>query len=138
MFRHSPRCMDWARFLRRRRISDRKPVALVGAGAKLSGAIPELRRLLDDLNVPTFATVHGLGAVPPQAPYFRSEAGGAGRRGGKTFGSDSGVAAAARRFECSDIRHGAWIGRGSSAGAVLPGYGWHARHARSQHRFARN
>src|ERR1700676_2674972 len=34
-----------------------KPVALVGAGAKLSGAIPELRRLLDDLNLPTFATV---------------------------------------------------------------------------------
>jgi len=47
-----------------------KPVALVGAGAKLSGAIPELRRLLDDLNVPTFATVHGLGAVPPQSPYY--------------------------------------------------------------------
>ena len=42
-----------------------KPVALVGAGAKLSGAIPELRRLLDDLNIPTFASVHGLGAVPP-------------------------------------------------------------------------
>src|SRR5712664_4169203 len=48
----------------------KKPVALVGAGAKLSGAIPELRRLLDDLNIPTFATVHGLGAVPPQAPYY--------------------------------------------------------------------
>ncbi|HEY6764408.1 MAG TPA: biosynthetic-type acetolactate synthase large subunit [Candidatus Sulfotelmatobacter sp.] len=47
-----------------------KPVALVGAGAKLSGAIPELRRLLDDLNIPTFATVHGLGAVPPQASYY--------------------------------------------------------------------
>jgi acetolactate synthase-1/2/3 large subunit len=47
-----------------------RPVALVGAGAKLSGAIPELRRLLDDLNIPTFATVHGLGAVPPQAPYY--------------------------------------------------------------------
>src|SRR5579863_9347569 len=47
-----------------------KPVALVGAGAKLSGAIPELRRLLDQLNVPTFATVHGLGAVPPEAPYY--------------------------------------------------------------------
>ncbi len=37
--------------------------------AKL-GAIPELRRLLDDLNIPTFATVHGLGAVPPDAPYY--------------------------------------------------------------------
>ncbi|MGB8990216.1 MAG: biosynthetic-type acetolactate synthase large subunit [Candidatus Sulfotelmatobacter sp.] len=47
-----------------------KPVALVGAGAKLSGAIPELRHLLDDLNIPTFATVHGLGAVPPQSPYY--------------------------------------------------------------------
>ena len=47
-----------------------KPVALVGAGAKLSGAIPELRRLLDQLNVPTFATVHGLGAVPPQSSYY--------------------------------------------------------------------
>jgi acetolactate synthase-1/2/3 large subunit len=47
-----------------------RPVALVGAGAKLSGAIPQLRQLLDRLNVPTFATVHGLGAVPPQAPYY--------------------------------------------------------------------
>jgi acetolactate synthase-1/2/3 large subunit len=47
-----------------------RPVALVGAGAKLSGAIPELRRLLDDLNIPTFATVHGLGAVPPQSSYY--------------------------------------------------------------------
>src|SRR6267154_410070 len=47
-----------------------KPVALVGAGAKLSGAVPELRGLLDDLNVPTFATVHGLGAVEPAAPYY--------------------------------------------------------------------
>src|SRR6202043_4212332 len=42
-----------------------KPVALVGAGAKLSGAIPDLRRLLEDLNGPTFATVYGLGGVPP-------------------------------------------------------------------------
>ena len=47
-----------------------RPVALVGAGAKLSGAIPELRRLLDDLNIPTFATVHGLGAIPPQSSYY--------------------------------------------------------------------
>ncbi len=48
----------------------RKPVALVGAGAKLSGAVSDLRRLLDHLQVPTFATVHGLGAVPPEAPYY--------------------------------------------------------------------
>src|SRR5246127_5531748 len=47
-----------------------KPVALVGAGAKLSGAIPDLRRLLDQMNIPTFATVHGLGAVEQQAPYY--------------------------------------------------------------------
>jgi acetolactate synthase-1/2/3 large subunit len=47
-----------------------KPVALIGAGAKLSGAVPELRRLLDDLNIPAFATVHGLGAVFPEAPYY--------------------------------------------------------------------
>jgi acetolactate synthase I/II/III large subunit len=48
----------------------KKPVALVGAGAKLSGAIPELRRLLNHLNIPAFATVHGLGAIPPEAPYY--------------------------------------------------------------------
>ena len=48
----------------------KKPVALVGAGAKLSGAIADLRRLLDHLQVPTFATVHGLGAVPPSASYY--------------------------------------------------------------------
>jgi len=47
-----------------------KPVALIGAGAKLSGAIPELRQLLDELNIPTFATVHGLGAVVPSAPHY--------------------------------------------------------------------
>src|ERR1700752_795930 len=48
----------------------KKPVALIGAGAKLSGAIPELRQLLDFLNIPAFATVHGLGAVVPSAPYY--------------------------------------------------------------------
>ena len=47
-----------------------RPVALVGAGAKLSGAVGELRELLDRLNIPAFATVHGLGAVPPTAPYY--------------------------------------------------------------------
>jgi acetolactate synthase I/II/III large subunit len=48
----------------------KKPVALVGAGAKLSGAIDPLRQLLDRLQIPTFATVHGLGAVQQQAPYY--------------------------------------------------------------------
>jgi acetolactate synthase-1/2/3 large subunit len=47
-----------------------RPVALIGGGAKLSGAIPQLRSLLDELNIPTFATVHGLGAVEPEAPYY--------------------------------------------------------------------
>jgi acetolactate synthase-1/2/3 large subunit len=47
-----------------------RPVALIGAGAKLSGAISELRSLLDELNIPTFATVHGLGAVEPEASYY--------------------------------------------------------------------
>jgi len=60
------------------------PVALVGAGAKLSGAIPELRRLLDDLNIPTFATVHGLGAVPPQSPYYLGMVGMHGTRAANT------------------------------------------------------
>src|SRR5260370_25310818 len=48
----------------------KKPVALVGAGAKLSGATEELRGLLDHLNIRTFATVHGLGAVLPESPYY--------------------------------------------------------------------
>ena len=48
----------------------KKPVALVGAGAKLSGAVAELRCLLDELNIPAFATVHGLGTVPPEKPYY--------------------------------------------------------------------
>jgi acetolactate synthase-1/2/3 large subunit len=61
-----------------------KPVALVGAGAKLSGAIPELRELLDTLNVPTFATVHGLGAVPPEAPYYLGMVGMHGTRAANT------------------------------------------------------
>jgi len=61
-----------------------KPVALVGAGAKLSGAIPELRQLLDRLNVPTFATVHGLGAVDPTVPYYLGMVGMHGTRAANT------------------------------------------------------
>jgi len=66
-----------------------KPVALVGAGAKLSGAklsgaIPELRRLLDHLNIPTFATVHGLGAVPAESPYYLGMVGMHGTRAANT------------------------------------------------------
>ncbi|MCU1269610.1 MAG: acetolactate synthase, large subunit, biosynthetic type [Acidobacteriaceae bacterium] len=50
--------------------NSQRPVALIGAGAKLSGAIPQLRQLLDELNIPAFATVHGLGAVSPEASYY--------------------------------------------------------------------
>jgi acetolactate synthase-1/2/3 large subunit len=48
----------------------KKPVALVGAGARLSGAVGDLQQLLDLLNIPTFATVHGLGAVKQDSPYY--------------------------------------------------------------------
>ncbi len=48
----------------------KKPVALVGAGARLSGATAELRRTLDLLNIPAFVTVHGLGAISPEKPYY--------------------------------------------------------------------
>src|ERR1700678_1190133 len=61
-----------------------RPVALVGAGAKLSGAVPELRQLLDHLNIPTFATVHGLGAVPPESPYYLGMVGMHGTRAANT------------------------------------------------------
>jgi acetolactate synthase-1/2/3 large subunit len=61
-----------------------KPVALIGAGAKLSGAIDPLRQLLDHLNIPAFATVHGLGAVPPEAPYYLGMVGMHGTRAANT------------------------------------------------------
>src|SRR5208282_542540 len=62
----------------------KKPVALIGAGAKISGAITDLRRLLDQLNIPTIATVHGLGAVPPEAPYYLGMVGMHGTRAANT------------------------------------------------------
>src|ERR1035437_2386350 len=72
----------------------------------------------------------------PAAAVF--EAGRAGGRGGEIVGSDSGIAALARRFECSNFCHRPRIGRGSTAGAVLPGHGWHARHARRKYGAARD
>jgi acetolactate synthase-1/2/3 large subunit len=48
----------------------KKPVVLVGAGVKLAGAEAVLRRLLDRLQIPTGATVHGLGAVKNESPYY--------------------------------------------------------------------
>ncbi len=62
----------------------KRPVALVGAGAKISGAITDLRQLLDTLNIPTFATVHGLGAVPPEASYYLGMVGMHGTRAANT------------------------------------------------------
>jgi acetolactate synthase I/II/III large subunit len=62
----------------------KKPVALVGAGVKLSGATIDLRRLLDHLQVPTFATVHGLGAVSPAKPYYLGMVGMHGTRAANT------------------------------------------------------
>jgi acetolactate synthase I/II/III large subunit len=61
-----------------------RPVALVGAGAKLSGAVPELRGLLDDLNIPTFVTLHGLGTMPPESPYYLGMVGMHGTRAANT------------------------------------------------------
>ena len=48
----------------------KKPVALIGGGAKLSNSIEPLRSLLDRLQVPTCATVHGLGAVDPEKEFY--------------------------------------------------------------------
>ena len=47
-----------------------RPVALVGAGVKLAGAAEELQQVLDRLQIPAFATVHGLGAVRQDSPYY--------------------------------------------------------------------
>ncbi len=46
-----------------------RPVALVGAGVKLAGAVSALRALLDKLQLPAGMTVHGLGAIAPGAGY---------------------------------------------------------------------
>jgi len=48
----------------------KKPFVLVGAGAKISGATDELVGLLDTLQIPACATVHGLGAIPSEKPYY--------------------------------------------------------------------
>jgi len=64
--------------------SAKKPVALVGAGVKLAGAKDVLNQLLDRLNIPTTATVHGLGAVQKEAPYFMGMVGMHGTRASNT------------------------------------------------------
>ncbi len=47
----------------------KRPLALVGAGVKLAGAVAPLRALLDRLQLPAGMTVHGLGAIAPEAGY---------------------------------------------------------------------
>ena len=63
-------------------------------------------------------------------------AGRAGGRRSEAFRSDSGIAAAARRFECPYLRYRARTRRRSSAIALLPGHGRHAWNARGKHRLA--
>ncbi len=67
---HSARTEFPAAALRSLLLSSGKPTALVGAGVKLAGAHSALERLLDALQVPTGATLHGLGAVSHAKPYF--------------------------------------------------------------------
>ena len=50
--------------------SCRRPVAIVGAGAKWGGATAQVRELLDRLKLPTVTTVQGLGTVPEDRDYF--------------------------------------------------------------------
>jgi len=50
--------------------ASRKPVVIVGAGAKWSGATQQVRDLLERLQMPTVSTVHGLGTVPEDRPYY--------------------------------------------------------------------
>ncbi|MGH9543429.1 MAG: biosynthetic-type acetolactate synthase large subunit [Terriglobales bacterium] len=53
----------------------KRPVVLVGAGVKLSGAVDEMRELLDRLQIPATATVHGLGVIPCSRSYALGMAG---------------------------------------------------------------
>jgi len=46
------------------------PVAIVGGGVKWSGATKIVRELLERLKIPTVSTVHGLGTVPQERPYY--------------------------------------------------------------------
>jgi acetolactate synthase-1/2/3 large subunit len=50
--------------------ASRKPVAIVGAGAKWSGATQHVRELLDRLQMPAVSTVQGLGTIPEDRPYY--------------------------------------------------------------------
>lgn len=50
--------------------SSRRPAVIVGAGAKWSGATNAVRELLDRLQIPAVQTVHGLGTIPEDRPYY--------------------------------------------------------------------
>ncbi|MBI4458639.1 MAG: biosynthetic-type acetolactate synthase large subunit [Acidobacteria bacterium] len=48
----------------------RRPAVIVGAGAKWSGSTKVVRELLDRLQAPVVQTVHGLGTIPEDRPYY--------------------------------------------------------------------
>jgi len=48
----------------------KRPVVMVGAGAKWGGATEAVRELLDRLQMPAMQTVHGLGTIPEERPYY--------------------------------------------------------------------
>ena len=50
--------------------ASRKPVVIVGAGAKWCGGTEAIRELLDRLQMPAVQTVHGLGTIPEDRPYY--------------------------------------------------------------------
>ncbi len=68
----------------------------------------------------------------------REKAGSTGRRRGQNFWSGHRVTPIARSPEYSNHRYSSRAGRGSSGCALLSGHGGNARHARLQHRVARN
>ncbi|MBI1955725.1 MAG: biosynthetic-type acetolactate synthase large subunit [Acidobacteria bacterium] len=50
--------------------ASRRPAVIVGAGAKWCGATKLVRELLDRLQAPVVQTVHGLGTVSEDRPYY--------------------------------------------------------------------
>ncbi len=49
-----------------------RPVVYAGGGVVAAGAAPELRELVDTAGIPTVTTLMGLGALPPDDPYYVS------------------------------------------------------------------
>jgi acetolactate synthase-1/2/3 large subunit len=48
----------------------KRPVVLIGAGAKWCGATAAVRQLVDRLQMPAVQTVHGLGTISEDRPYY--------------------------------------------------------------------